>query len=144
MSRLWILIVLLKLQSKKRFCVFPLFSYNRFGFIRSDYVLSGLSLKILPFQKKRLKSYILHYTDVFQNKSNFSCLKKEKIYLDGFWGAEVFCFGSCSHAAFAYVFCIFHKWLYLFYGYFVLYHFAEVFFMTWMRLNFRQNLHLKK
>ena len=63
-------------------------------------------------------------------------LKKKKRCLKGLWGAEVFCFGSCTHTAFADVFRVFHKWLYLFYWYFILYHFAEVFFMTWMRLDF--------
>ena len=62
------------------------------------------------------------------------------MYLERFGGAKIFCFGSCSHAAFADVFRIFHKWLNLFYRYFVLYHFAEVFFMSRMRLRFRQNL----
>ena len=57
-------------------------------------------------------------------------LKKKKRCLKGFWGAEVFCFGSCTHTAFADVFRVFHNWLYLFYWYFILYHFAEVFFMT--------------
>jgi len=58
------------------------------------------------------------------------------MWLEFFWGAEVFCFGGCSHAAFADVFRVFDKGLYFLYGYFFLYHFAEVFFMTWMRLSF--------
>jgi hypothetical protein len=62
--------------------------------------------------------------------------EKKKRYLEWFWGAEIFGFGSCSHAAFADVFCVFHKWLYLFYWDFILYHFAEVFFVTWVRLGF--------
>ena len=66
--------------------------------------------------------------------------KRKKRNLEGFWGAEIFSVGSCTHTAFADVLRVFHKGLYLFYGYFVLYHFAEVFFMTWMRLRFRQNI----
>jgi len=67
--------------------------------------------------------------------------KKKKRCLEVFRGAEIFRFGSCSLAALADVFCVFHKWLYLFYWHFILYHLAEVFFMTWMRLSFWQKLH---
>ena len=55
-----------------------------------------------------------------------------------FRSTEIFCLSSCSHAAFANVFCVLYKWLYFFNWYFILYHFAEMLFMTWMGLGFRQ------
>ena len=107
----------------------------------------------IKFVKKRLP--IRRFSQnrqkwVFENFFSFwrswvgICSQKKKRCLKWIWGAKIFRFDSCSHAAFADVFRIFHKWLNLFYWYFVLYHFAEVLFMTWMRLNFRQNLHLNK
>jgi len=97
---------------------------------------------------KTLNTHEITVLKYFKHLNKALLLTEERLFLPDkrtkmfrvFLGRKVFCFGGCSHAAFADVFSIFHKGLYLFYWYFVLYHFAEVFFMTWMRLNFRQNL----